>query len=395
MVQMYESTDVWWTWITGPRNMAQKIILELENKNNVALFVPDDLPWRHQMRDIIRYEKRYDFDIKFIDASDEFPKELDNYSIGDYIIKKFAKDDDIKYGFRNSGSIQDYISEKKIIENLVLWIKGMNKTQEEKLLDFCRDFKTNGSQGNFVLELKYIEESKVRNFSTINYKEEINESDLMLFNSIILDNECDYYSVYWKRYIANLCSLLCVTDAELSTYLMTSFNFKKIEPIEALKALVSEEKFPRRGGNDHDHILWSVRNGDDNRIINNVWKAQLQVLFPMIEEERMTFIETFYDNLEEALKIPYFDFKTNSTKMISQFDEDVLDPRELELGTIYLMNHLRRNDDKSLYLLYLPNEEIRNRLKLIHDLRNKLAHHECCSVDEVSAFLSKYPFSWE
>ncbi len=395
MVQMYESTDVWWTWITGPRNMAQKIILELENKNNVALFVPDDLPWRHQMRDIIRYEKRYDFDIKFIDASDEFPKELDNYSIGDYIIKKFAKDDDIKYGFRNSGSIQDYISEKKIIENLVLWIKGMNKTQEEKLLDFCRDFKTNGSQGNFVLELKYIEESKVRNFSTINYKEEINESDLMLFNSIILDNECDYYSVYWKRYIANLCSLLCVTDAELSTYLMTSFNFKKIEPIEALKALVSEEKFPRRGGNDHDHILWSVRNGDDNRIINNVWKAQLQVLFPMIEEERMTFIETFYDNLEEALKIPYFDFKTNSTKTISQFDEDVLDPRELELGTIYLMNHLRRNDDKSLYLLYLPNEEIRNRLKLIHDLRNKLAHHECCSVDEVSAFLSKYPFSWE
>lgn len=47
---MPEWSEFWWTSITGPRNLCDAVSRALHNKSSVCLVVPDDLPWRDEMR---------------------------------------------------------------------------------------------------------------------------------------------------------------------------------------------------------------------------------------------------------------------------------------------------------------------------------------------------------
>ena len=47
---MPEWSEFWWTAITGPRNLCDAVSRALHNKSSVCLLVPDDLPWRDEMR---------------------------------------------------------------------------------------------------------------------------------------------------------------------------------------------------------------------------------------------------------------------------------------------------------------------------------------------------------
>ena len=58
------------------------------------------------------------------------------------------------------------------------------------------------------------------------------------------------------------------------------------------------------------------------------------------------------------------------------------------------MKLLRRASDTSLYLFFLPNEDDRVRLALLHDMRNSIAHVEPCSVELVDQFFAQYPYKW-
>jgi hypothetical protein len=66
----------------------------------------------------------------------------------------------------------------------------------------------------------------------------------------------------------------------------------------------------------------------------------------------------------------------------------------VEIGTLYQMQHLRKNDARNEYYLYLPNENDRNHLSLLYELRNALAHIKTCNLEQVKEFLSAYPYRW-
>lgn len=151
----------------------------------------------------------------------------------------------------------------------------------------------------------------------------------------------------------------------------------------------------RRGESNNQHILSLVRKNNTDAIGAQIWKAQLQVLFPMLEIERVSFVEHYHQQIQEALSERYYDFKTGRSQLIYQFGDVISDPDDAELGTIYRMTKLKHNADTSQYLLYIPDEKSRSRIELLHDLRNALAHGEPCAIGKVAEFIDGHPFNWE
>ena len=395
---MPEWSEFWWTSITGPRNLCDAVSRALHNKSSVCLVVPDDLPWRDEMRASIetgmhQMPDMESFYVEFIDVEDECPDIAD---VGRYLMEKYALPE-IAAGYRGREKLQKYILDKQVLDNRVLWIKGMNASQEKRWLQFCRDYvPVKDSDGRFVLEARWTDkENERRNLAVIRYGDTIKRYDLTLFNSIYLNREKGAYSAIWQQYAAVMCALLCNTDAETSQAFMETCDFTAEEPIIGMRKIAADGAYLRRGESNDQHILSLVRKENMSVIDTQIWKAQLQVLFPLLEIERVSFVGLYHQQIHEALGECYYDFKTGRSQLIYQFGDVISNPDDAELGTIYRMTKLKRYADTSQYLLYIPDEKSRSRIELLHDLRNALAHGEPCAIDKVAEFINGHPFSWE
>ena len=111
------------------------------------------------------------------------------------------------------------------------------------------------------------------------------------FNAQYLDEKYDY-SEGWKLYISALCAQLCETDAEVSQSLIDLGDFDKTSPDLLIDIIASVDEFARRGSDeDSGHVLSIVRKKDKKEIQNRIWRAQMQVFFPIIELERVNLID--------------------------------------------------------------------------------------------------------
>ena len=118
------------------------------------------------------------------------------------------------------------------------------------------------------------------------------------------------------------------------------------------------------------------RNNNFSEIEHRIWTAQIQVLFPIIELERVEIICKYENAIKSVL----------DSENITQYGELLTDAIDVELGTLcYLMS--KRNND-GLYYLYIPNETDRDRIRFLHECRNNLAHVSCCSPKQVRELLN-------
>ena len=112
---------------------------------------------------------------------------------------------------------------------------------------------------------------------------------------------------------------------------------------------------------------------------HRIWASQVQVLFPVIEVERIEIIERYRDVINKALSDNY----------ITQYGERIIDPMEVEFGSLcYMMSH-RQDGDANMYMLYIPDETYRERTRFLHECRNLLAHVLVCEPEQVRRLLDK------
>ncbi len=395
---MSEWAKYWWSSVTGPHNFCDEVAQALRGRSNVCLFVPDDLPWRSDMRGGIesslrRWPEMEDFFFEVIDVADEC---ADADDVGRYLLRRYAPLA-VATGFRGRGKIQQYILNNHVLEKRILWIKGMNAQQEGKWLQFCRDYvPENEADGRIVIEMHFAQrENPRRNLAVISYRNRIGSYDLTLFDSIYLSMERRDYAPLWQQYAAVAAAQLCHTDAEIAQALMDRCDFAREEPITALRDIAADAMYLRRGRGNEAHILSLVRNGDVPAIEKLIWKAQLQLLFPLAELERSSFIEIYRDEIAGALAEKYIDPSDGRACRVYQFGELLDDPENAELGTLYRMTRLRCDADDERYLLYIPDRNAKDRLELLHTLRNALAHGRCLPVESVAAFIDAHPFKWK
>ena len=380
---MQESSQIWWQEITGPKTFIANVTEHLLD-SSVIVRVPDDLPWRHEMRQEIQSElrERYDYteiSVNLIDAETDVKE---NAEIDAFILDKFALGDVARQYRKKSGkSITQYIVEKNVLQNDVLWVKGITGKSVKKWLAFLFTFNAcSPKNGRIVLEIRdNIQYSKQNAVEEIDYSSYISDNNLQLFNSILLDRMPNI-SEGWKKYLSALAASLCETDAEIAEYFLNEYEQQPADPISILNAIAQDCDFARRGAAEGSkHILSLVRHDCLSQIERRIWKAQLQVLFPIVEAERINLIERIQPDLAVLIR----------EKEIKQYGEEIMNPYDFEWGTLSYAMKLR-NIDEEYYLKSLSKAD-REEIKRFRDYRNNLAHGECCMVTQVSEILAIAP----
>jgi hypothetical protein len=366
--------EFWWKNITGANMIVSKVADALYDNSLVILCVPDDLPWRYDMRSSIELEfrKAASFEnvvVRTVDVADECPDQ----DPGRFLLERFCNSREIKMGYREGSSktIQQYIISNGVLHDSINWVKGVNAEDATRWLRFCRNYKSKGvKEGIFLLEIKdYIQQSDFRNNAVIRFSDCVSEYDVQLLNSFILDSAQEH-SNNWKKYISTLSACLCETDAEVSAEFLSSVDFTVEDPLDGLERINESGNYNSRGRDSaSNHILALYREGNTKAINRRIWKAQTQVLFPIIEMERIKYIEKYYAEIETVLK--------NET--IQQHDEVLTVPTDVELGTLcYLIWSGKMN---------MSSTSDRNRIKDLREYRNKIAHIGCLSPTEITALL--------
>lgn len=381
---MQESSQIWWQEITGPKTFVSNVTERLLEAS-VIVKVPDDLPWRHEMRQEIQSELREQYDyaeisIIPIDAEEDVEE---NTEIDAFILERFALGDVARQYRKKSGkSITQYIVQKNVLQNDVLWVKGLTEKTIKPWMDFLLAFNDCcPKNGRIVLEIRdSIQYVKQDTIEEIDYSSYISDNNLQLFNSILLDR-MPTISEVWKRYLSALAACLCETDAEIAEYFLNEYVQQTADPIRVLEAIAQDPDYSRRGAADgSSHILSLVRHKCTSQIERRIWKAQLQVLFPVVEAERINLIERIKHDLTAMI----------SVREIRQYGESIVNPYDFEWGTLFYAMKLT-NINEEYYLKSLSKAE-REEIRRFRDYRNNLAHGDCCTVTQVSEILAIVPY---
>ena len=371
--------EFWWNHITGPNVVVSSVVSALLNGKMVVLKVPSDLPWRHSMRSAVHtaFSERSDCSdvvIELIDLRNESARQMQP---GRFILDRFATPT-ISRGYREKSkvTVQDYISAKDIIKNRIVWIKGIDPDVAGEWIRFCRGFsQRSAAQGLFVLEVnENTSVTETNLLRVINFSDCVSNYDVQLFNSFVLGNQ-KQYSDGWKKYIAVCTAAICGVDAEISQTMLQSLDFRVESPLEGIRQIDQMPDFMRRGENGSNHVLWHYRNGDMALLEHRLWSAQVQVLFPMIELERVELIGRYERQIREVL----------ASGGITQYNQILQEPMDVELGTLSYLMGAKMED--GFYALYIPSEEDRKRIRFLHTCRNQLAHASCCTPEQVEQLL--------
>lgn len=366
-------SEFWWANITGAHLVISKIVEALTENCTVIIDIPVDLPWRHQMRSSAEDEFRKlsgisDTIIEVVDATDDVPVDV---APGRFLLDRFAQNKEVRNGYRERSqrSIQEYIIENTVLKNRIIWVKGMLNSQVSDWLSFCRDYNSNNEEnGLFVLEIQGGVHKQDNNMRSIRLLECISNYDVQLFSSFIVEEKSALSNV-WRRYLSTATAIICDIDAEIASHLLEIIDPKKQSPLDIIMEMASWQEYSVRGADDEsNHIFMHCRNNNKKELEQRLWKAQVQVLFPLIEMERIKIIESYYRELQTTIEQKY----------IEQYGEKITKPIQLELGTLcFLMNRYSCIRDK----------DARERISFLHKCRNHLAHAHCCSTSEVCELL--------
>lgn len=375
-------SNFWWKNVTGANYIVREVTETLLANKAAILNVPYDLPWRHDMRAEVEntYKPNAESSYVIIDQIDDADDRTETVSVGTFLLRRNGQKREIINGYRDRAgkSIQDYLIANGVLKDRIIWVKGLDIKRAKEWIAFVEKYQSKAAkEGLFVLEVPGgIGNSSYDNIHVIRYSDYVSDYDVQLLNSFIL-SEDKGLSEEWKQYISNVAAKLCGTDAELSEWLINNTNFKKMDPIAAIGRMSICPEFEQRGKTDGSaHVLALYRSGNKKELERRVWSSQIRTLFPIIEFEKQEIVSENYEAIKRALTV--HDYK--------QYEKTITDPYDLEIGSLYYLTTHR--DVSGGYMLYLPDEDLRERISFLRDCRNALAHSHCCSPDEVSKLLS-------
>ncbi len=362
----------WWDQITGPHTLVEEVAACLKNARNAVLLVPDDLPWRHDMRFAVEREcgtltAARELVFTEIDVEEECP---DREDVGQFLLDCYS-DPQVRHGFRpragdTRNSIQAYIKANGVLKNRILWVKGLGPGQAKLWLDFCREYPvTDSENGLFVLEVPQALSGELapagsRSLAPVRYDDCVDVLDVQLFNDIFLRQKKGG-PVLRQQYMALLCASLCGTDAEVSFALLALLDAGTGDPLSALAQLAEQPGLSRRGTSPGSrHVLALVRGGCQAELEKKIWEAQTRTLFAPIEMARVRLVRRHESTLRNA-------------RLHDKNGDLIPDPLDIDWGPLYFYR----------YSFDFSPEEI-GQIAFLRAVRNTLAHADCCDAQTLA-----------
>ena len=344
-------SKIWWETLAGPGKIVQDIYRSMINGRMLRVLISSDFPFIDEFRSacenrINRDIGRYTFD--YIDFEQFTTTEVE---IQDFILKRFAREDDYR-AYRPINNYFDYLFEKKILDKRAVWITGVPEDQSSILLKFQETLakRSKGKIDHGILIVEVITNSESRhetpNIDILNYSDYVSEFDVMLYASLLTRERG--LSVNWQKYYVYLVTSLSGLDPELCEALIDDEVLYEAEPI----ALIER----------HNKL-------QEELFAGKVWKAQIQLLLHLIEEERCQFLDQHEEVLSRLIPIE------------DQFVGTIDNVSDLELRHIknIVNNHTLAGID----------HRAETRILFLLKVRNQLAHMVPISLKDVKELIDK------
>ena len=349
--------EIWWKRLTNPSNFAEDIIYSVLDGKSVFVLYEKEIAWKNELiQDIVENIEKDSPNMK---TNLHIPERYAEPS--EYIMTKYCSDEERNHYWPSAeNTVAKFLakSSKAALNksNVILDISSCD--EPEKWIDFAQEyhsyFDEYDEHGVFVLFIKddemqmkeYIKE-KDSLCECISYDESIHDFDtLMLCMTILSEQNC---SIQQKQYIAETAAALAEDDVETAGKLA---EYKGSLPVNTLNIA---KKIFRENGISCDDIETKVKKA--------LWKAQVKILFPIIEQYRSRFIS---ENVDILKGCPLNIYKTHSIF-------------ELEIGQLYHLCYSNR---------ILQKKDLKF-LEKVRDARNSLAHLDVVPYNDVSSLMDK------
>lgn len=373
----------YWENITGPANFKRAIVKALKDRKNVLLFVQQDIPWRQQLRYSVEDEsKDNEVDMIHMDYTDE---NLQGSSLLQWVIEHYLEPQQRKLYRAGITNPCDFISKQASLQNKIIWVKGIPEEQtqnlKDEILSYAKFQNKNPDRVRFVLEIRDSQgrNTDTANLSSISWNDYISTYDSLLFAYLISSQLTNHQNTLLQSYSAHIAAEICGFDSEIIYEFLQNFDGLSQDPLELIQTLHEQHRDTGRGvyepGQTAQHPFYLLNQGDTATIVQRIWKAQVQVLFPYIEQCRVQMIRSNQENLEKCLPVK------------DSFGNIINHPFELELGTIFYLafGNLVEGDSR-----FYTTDSTRNEIRLLHKVRNTLAHVDICTTNQVDDLMKHH-----
>lgn len=353
--------NIWWNKVTNAVLFLDLILANVEDKKNIILLLPDYVPWYNEMCESIEirfYEANLSRTLDFLD-------DVDIEEPGEILLKNYCKSEK-RDEYRPSIGYAQFLgnAENVVLNERIVWVKNIDKSRESIWIKFVSDYSKAVNKKNgaiFILEFRGEEEDELvkKGFSYISYKDRINPFDTYVFNMLLASSISKNTNI--KKYFSELITSLVEDDVELAQLCVSDdrFNIFISNPNNAIKDVIKNEV-----RSDGKMFCYDF---DEDEIEYRVWRAQIKIIFPIIEEFRGRFIDKHKVDIEKELPL------------CSTYGEKYNHPNEVELGTLYFM--------ASNGIINLSPHQL-HELKMYRDARNDLAHLSCLNIRVLEQILS-------
>jgi hypothetical protein len=352
----------WWDYVTGPTRLITEVANLLHTGKSV--FLSAHIPFCGTFFGKVAAAFRVmDNELLFDDVIDteEDP--------GTHLLERF----NVRVSYRSHDTSAECLKRSGVLKNRLLPVIA-DGGRADSWIEFIRSYKSSTLRdGLFLLKTEDgVSTPSVKQLRVLDYHKFVSEYDTLMFAGLISDKST--LSIGEKRYISALSVSLFGKNAEGIADFIDKYKID-ICPLDVLPQ--------------------GTFSGDESTY--KLWNAQVQELFPLIMREAREFIDTWripindaFKNIREERDYPNSLF---SQGLLNTYKEPIDSPDELELATIiFLMRNRRRNKngyETSEYLLYIPDDSARERIKLLYEMRNNIAHGKVCPEGDVVRLLRK------
>jgi hypothetical protein len=370
--------NLWWN-LPGPSAYLEKIKRDISQGKNVILLHPFGIGDELRRAVNATFSNSELLQWRSINLADQEDSDQPLTVIGN-----------IFCSHRESYSIQKVI-EKRLINGYVIWVEGFTPaswTQWQKFLfQYEHEIRsTLADSGLFCVALSA--ESIAGEFSeavslTIHrWQGVISSLDMSLFVSQLLCLK--QQSTIRTKIHSSLCSELAGSDPELAQYLANLNLPALVKPKEALIAYAKNKNWSAdilkepcwENGfcdkiDDRTFIHSAALAATDgmNEIINRIWRAQVAVLFPYLEDLRLRFLPEIKKYIRLPLRTDYGEIK--------QYED-------LEVGVIHYFIK-QTNAPKILVQLFQHLKNIRHAIAHLEIVEAKAIEDLQYCVDKISS----------
>ena len=341
----------WWTVISGASGFVNDIVDAVAEGNSVIIKSSAGIPFRDDLFSILNSRIGFvihDRTIKMFDSSSVYESTVEEYLCENYCPDEFFIP---SKGFTRT----HFLARSKVFEmnNSIRIVKNANDKTEQEWIRFIVDYSRLAGIGDRSDKAQFIlfadtdrNIPKAKQCIIIDFSKYVTEYDYYVFCLLSVPDNF-HKSMKMKQYLAEITSELCRKDPFLIYDLLEDPEELYMNTYPYYNRFVSE-------------IV------SENEINTILWKAQIKLVFPILEEYRCFLVEKYRKHLESKLpfEVPY--------------GESITEPENLELGHILFLNK---------ELVFLKKNEL-EKLKLYKTVRNNIAHMRPASPDSIEGILS-------